>query len=363
MRLMALGTAIIYSNRYLDHDTGPFHPESPARLQGIMERLERNETIGKQFGVMIDPKPASRKEIELVHNTRYVDYVKESCEKGVPRLDSDTPICPESYDVALLAAGGLLLACEKILAGEFSNAFALVRPPGHHAGINGRALTASSAGFCLFNNIAIAARKLTKDLGFDRVLILDFDCHHGNGTQEIFYTNPSVMYTSLHQDGRTLFPGTGSIQEVGEGKGKGYTVNIPFPPGSGDDAFAKAMDEVVEPVARQFDPKWLLVSVGFDALHDDPISNMDLSSQGYRDLFEKTIRLANSLCHGRCLVTLEGGYGKTVPDAALAAISAMSKVSYDPDDKRRKTLPRIVEKVELVLGEVEETLSPYWKIG
>lgn len=363
MRAMALDTAIIYSNRYLDHDTGPFHPESPARLQGIVEKLERNEIMGKQFGAMVDPKLASREEIELVHSPRYVDYVKESCEKGVTRLDSDTPICPESYGVALLAAGGLLTACEKIIAGKFSNAFALVRPPGHHAGANGRALTASSAGFCLFNNVAVAAKKLTKNLGFDRVLILDFDCHHGNGTQEIFYTNPNVMYISLHQDGRTLFPGTGSIQEVGEGKGTGYTVNIPFPPGSSDDAFAKAMAEVVEPVARQFNPKWVLVSVGFDALHDDPISNMDLSAQGYRDLFKTTIRLADCLCHGRCLVTLEGGYGKTVPDATLAAMSAMAEVSYDPDDKRRKTFPKIMEKVELVIEEVRETLSPYWKIG
>jgi len=358
-----LDTAIIYSNRYLDHDTGPSHPESPARLRSIVERLERNETMGKSFGVMVDPRLASSMEIELVHNPRYVQHVKDSCERGVTHLDSDTSICPESYEVALLAAGGLLLACEKIASGEFSNGFALVRPPGHHAGVKGRALTASSAGFCLFNNAAIAARKLTTELGFDRVLILDYDCHHGNGTQEIFYTSSNVMYVSLHQDGRTLYPGTGSVREIGEGGGTGFTVNIPFPPGSSDDALAKAMIEVVEPVAKQFDPRWILVSVGFDSLHDDPISNMDLSAQGYMDLFERTMRLADSLCHGRCVVTLEGGYGETVPDAALASISAMSHVSYDPKDRRRQTLPQVMKKVKLVLGEVVETLSPYWKIS
>ncbi len=356
-------TAIIYSSRYLDHDTGPSHPESPARLQGIVERLERNEIMGKSFGRMIDPRLASKEEIELVHNPRYVQYVKESCERGVARLDSDTPICPESYQVALLAAGGLLLACEKIIEGEFSNAIALVRPPGHHAGANGRALTASSAGFCLFNNVAIAAEKLTSKLGFERVLILDYDCHHGNGTQEIFYSSSKVMYVSLHQDGRTLFPGTGGIEEIGRDKGKGYTLNIPFPPGSGDDAFSKAFVSVVEPVARQFNPDWILVSVGFDALHDDPISNLDLSSEGYRSLFEGTTKLASSICRGRCVVTLEGGYGRTVPDAALAAISAMSNTSYAPDDKYRKTPQRIMEKVEVVLEEVVKTMSPYWKLG
>ncbi len=361
--MSTLSTAIVYSDRYLHHDTGPFHPESPSRLQGIMDRLERNKTIGHPLGAVVRPRPASRIEIELVHNQKYVQYVKDSCENGATHLDSDTPVCRESYDVALLAAGGLLLACEKILSNEFSNAMALVRPPGHHAGANGRALSASSAGFCLFNNVAIAAAKLNRDMGFDRILILDFDCHHGNGTQEIFYKNSNVMYISLHQDGRTLYPGTGSVQEIGDGKGKGYTVNIPFPPSSGDDAFAKAMKMVVEPVAKQFNPNWILVSVGFDALHDDPISSMGLSAQGYKELFERTMRLADSLCDGRCCATLEGGYGKTVPDAAVAAISGMAGISYTPDDKRRKTEPRTMEKVDSVLQQVVSTLSPYWQFG
>ena len=355
-----MDTAIVYSRRYLSHKTGFSHPESPNRLQSIMERFERNEMLGEAFGVMIEPRLASREEIELVHNPKYVQYVKESCERGVTHLDSDTPICPESYDVARLAAGGLLLACEKIATGEFSNAFALVRPPGHHAGVNGRALAAPSAGFCIFNNVAIAAKKLRGDSRFERVLIIDFDCHHGNGTQEIFYRSSSVLYVSLHQDGRTLFPGTGFTHEVGEGQGMGYTVNIPFPPGSSDDAFAKAMSEIVEPITKQFRPKWILISVGFDALHDDPIANIDLSTEGYRELFETTIRLADSLCQGRCAATLEGGYGKTLPDAALAAIAAMAGASYDPDDKRRKTLPRIMKQVEIVLEEVKDTLSTYW---
>ncbi len=357
-----MDTAIIYSHRYLDHNTGPFHPESPARLQSIVEKLERSETMGNEFGAIVGPRPATMKEIELVHNPDYVQYVKESCERGLARLDSDTPICPKSYDVALLAAGGLLLACEKIISGEFSNAFALVRPPGHHAGINGRALGASSTGFCLFNNAAIAAKKLVEESGIDRVLILDFDCHHGNGTQEIFYTSSKVMYVSLHQDGRTLYPGTGSTREIGDGEGAGYTVNIPFPPGSSDDALAKAMTQLVEPVARQFHPSWILVSVGFDSLHDDPISAMGMSAQGYKDMFERTMKLADTLCKGRCTVTLEGGYGTTIPDAALASISAMSHVSYDPEDKRRRTPHEIMENVERVLEEVTEVLSPYWKL-
>ncbi len=362
MMASPLDTAIIYSQRYLDHDTGPFHPESPTRLKGIVERLERSETMGNEFGVMVDPRYATRKEIELAHTARYVQFVRESCEEGLARLDSDTPICPKSYDIALLAAGGLLLACEKIFSGEFLNAFALVRPPGHHAGTNGRALGASSAGFCLFNNAAIAAKKLTEEFGLERVLILDYDCHHGNGTQEIFYKSSKVMYVSLHQDGRTLYPGTGSAREIGEGEGAGYTVNIPFPPGSSDDALLKAMTQLVEPVARQFHPSWILVSVGFDSLHDDPISAMGMSAQGYKDVFERTMKLADTLCKGRCAATLEGGYGKTIPDAALASISAMSHVAYDPEDKRRHTPSEAMERVDRVLEDVAQALSPYWKL-
>ncbi len=357
-----MGTAIVYSSRYLEHDTGHFHPESPTRLQSIMERLEQERAKGKTFGTLVEPRLASREEVELVHSSEYVERVKRSCEKGLRHLDSDTSICPESYDVARLAVGGLLVACERILAREFSNAIALVRPPGHHAGASGRALTAPTAGFCIFNNVAVAAEKLRREHGIDRVLILDYDCHHGNGTQEIFYASSSVMYLSIHQDGRTLYPGTGSINEMGEGEGVGYTVNIPLPPGSSDDAYAKAMADIVEPIAEQFDPEWILASVGFDALHDDPITGMDLSAQGFRDLFNSTIRLASSLCQGRCVVTLEGGYGKILPDAALATLSAMAGVSYDPNDKTRKTLPTVMRSVELAVEEAKEALSPYWKM-
>ena len=362
LEMKTLSTGIVYTSRYLDHDTGPFHPESPARLLGIAERLERNEIMGKPFGATIGPRIASREEIELVHSPRYIGFVKECCEKGVQRLDSDTPICPESYDVALLAAGGVLLACERVNSREFDNAIALVRPPGHHAGANGRALTASSAGFCIFNNIAVAAMKLIKTLGFQRVLILDFDCHHGNGTQEIFYNSAEVMYVSLHQDGRTLYPGTGSVEEIGEGGGVGYTINIPYPPAAADDAFIKAMDYVVEPVVKQFDPEWVLVSVGFDSLHDDPISSLQMSSQGYKELFQRTKDLARTHSSGKWVAALEGGYGKTVPDAALSAISAMSDVHYDPIDTSRKTMPNVMTKAEAVIKTARKSLSSHWSL-
>jgi acetoin utilization deacetylase AcuC-like enzyme len=306
LEMKTLSTGIVYTSRYLDHDTGPFHPESPARLLGIAERLERNEIMGKPFGATIAPRIASREEIELVHSPGYIGFVKECCEKGVQRLDSDTPICPESYDVALLAAGGVLLACERVNSREFDNAIALVRPPGHHAGANGRALTASSAGFCIFNNIAVAAMKLIKNVGFQRVLILDFDCQHGNGTQEIFYEDDTVLYISLHQ--YPFYPGTGSAAERGHGRGEGFTVNCPMGAGSVEKDYLDAFQAQVLPALHRFQPQLLLISAGFDAHTDDPLASINLTEGSFARLTEHLLGISDKYCGGKVVSILEGGY-------------------------------------------------------
>jgi len=355
-------TAIIYSPIYLQHNPGLHHPESPNRLKAIINGVEKAGLLKTKNYVIIDPRKATLEEIEAVHDSSYIKMIKKICEHSGGAVDSDTILSSKSYEAAVLAAGGMLGACESVLSGKFSNAFAFVRPPGHHVGFDGRALGASSQGFCVFNNVAIAAINLMKKHGLKRIMILDIDAHHGNGTQEIFNRTPNVLYVSIHQDGKTLYPGTGFIDEIGEGEGEGSKVNIPLPPFSGDDIHLKALNQIVVPIAKDFKPEIILISAGFDAHHMDPVANLRLSSFEYLKAFEIALSLASNLCSGKLAATLEGGYSlETLSKLAPAIIGKMAGISIPITDKQPASPPDAAQRADEVINQVKNTLSPYWK--
>ncbi|RLF11127.1 MAG: histone deacetylase family protein [Thermoprotei archaeon] len=353
-------TAIIYSPVYLEHRPHGYHPESPRRLEEAMEALRSFGLLDQEHCVIVEPRLATLEDLMLVHDKAYVERVKRLVESGTRYLDGDTYLSPRSFEAALLAAGGVMKACEIVLEGKYINAFALVRPPGHHAGVYGKALGAASQGFCIFNNVAVGVMHLLRRKGLGRVMILDIDCHHGNGTQDIFYESSQVLYVSFHQDPRTLYPGTGYVDEIGVGEGKGYNINIPLPPGSADDAYMKAWAEIVEPVSRSFNPEFVVMSVGYDAHHDDPITMMGLSTQGYVDLFNKALELAASTCNGRFVAALEGGYGMFLAESVAATIASMSGVSLPITSQRTMSKDEVMKRVEGVLMRLKENLKGIW---
>ncbi len=355
-----MATAVIYSPVYLEHRPHGYHPESPKRLEEALSALKDFGLLDSDRCLLVDPSPASEDDLALVHDRSYVARVKRLVESGARYLDGDTYLSPRSYDAALMAAGGVMKACDLVMEGSFNNAFALVRPPGHHAGVYGRALGAASQGFCIFNNIAVAAAHLIKRRGLQRVLILDIDCHHGNGTQDIFYSSKEVLYVSFHQDPRTLYPGTGYVDEVGVDEGRGFNVNIPLPPGSGDDAYMKAWNEVVKPLVEAFKPEFVLMSVGYDAHHDDPITMMNLSTQGYVDLFSESLNVAEEFCSGRFVATLEGGYGPFLAESVAATVAAMAGIRLPITSSKTTSSDRVLRRVEEVLASLKAALKEYW---
>jgi acetoin utilization deacetylase AcuC-like enzyme len=355
-------TGIVYDDVYLLHDTGPGHPESPRRLRDALEALRDSGLLSSGSVEIVKPREASIEEIELAHSRSYIDLVKRISERGGGLLDSDTVVSRDSWRAALFAAGGLLEACRLIVDGRLSNAFALVRPPGHHVGFSGSALTAPSAGFCIFNNVAIAALKLFKE-GFGRVAIVDVDCHHGNGTQEIFYNTSKVLFISTHQDPHTLYPGTGYVDEVGEGDGEGYNINIPLPPGTGDDVYMRIFDTVIAPILKQYSPEFILVSAGFDAHSGDPITSMNLSAHGYRYAFREILNIASETCSGRVAAVLEGGYGYGLKISIVAVIAEMAGLTYEVGEGLTSSSRRVSERVDKLMEDIRRILGRYWRIS
>jgi acetoin utilization deacetylase AcuC-like enzyme len=306
---MAVG--YVYHPIYLEHDTGE-HVESARRLEAIISYLEK--TGLKSRLTLIEPRIASVEELALVHQRQYIKEIEEKAASGGGWLDSDTVMSADSYEVARYAAGGVIRAVEVVMGGEVSSAFALVRPPGHHA-------TSSQAmGFCLFNNIAIAARHALAEYKLERILIIDFDVHHGNGTQEAFYDNPRVMYISTHE--YPFYPGTGDINETGTGAAQGTTINIPLPAGCGDGEYLAVFEQVIVPAARRFKPQFILVSTGYDGHWADPLAMMQVSVSGFARMAGIIKGLADELCGGRLALTLEGGYH-------LEALAASVKATFD----------------------------------
>ena len=314
-----MSTAYVYDPIFLEHNRSG-HVEHRERLATTMQLLSEKELLGKL--VKVEPTPVPMEHLLVVHREHYVKRVKEVAEGGGGNLDPDTYLNGQSYSAALTAVGGLLNLVENILDGKADNGFALVRPPGHHA------LPARGMGFCLFNNVAVAAAYALRQRGLSRVLIADFDVHHGNGTQEIFYSTDQVMYFSTHQ--YPFYPGTGHWSEIGAGQGEGFSVNVPLPAGVGDEGYERVFDQILFPIAERFRPELILVSAGYDAHWADPLGMMRLSSSGYGQLAEALMEMAEDHCEGRLAFTLEGGYDlEALSQSIVATLQALLGTEVD----------------------------------
>ena len=299
-------TGLVYHPAYLHHDTGGDHPESPERLKAIHDQLKESGCWDQLTHIEIPQTPRSDilKWIQSVHQPNHIKRIQTTQpESGLGYLDADTLVSPQSYPIALLAIEGVLTAIDATIDGRVTTAFCAIRPPGHHAESN-RAM-----GFCLFNNVAIAARYIQEKHRLNKILIIDWDVHHGNGTQEIFYDDPTVFYFSVHQ--HPLYPGTGLPDEHGHKKGDGYTLNCPLSPGKGDLEYASLFEKSLKPAVTAFCPDFILISAGFDAHRDDPLANMQVTEDGFGEMTRQTIRWAAQHSKGRVVSCLEGGYNLT----------------------------------------------------
>jgi acetoin utilization deacetylase AcuC-like enzyme len=329
-----LRTGIVVDARYQDHYTGRNHPERPARIGTLLSLVQGYQRPGmKRF----EPRPATPEEIALVHDPAHIGRVAATAEQNYFAFDADTPVSSQSYTTALLATGGLLTLLEATMTREVDNGFALVRPPGHHAERN-RAM-----GFCLFNSAAIGAQYLREKFGLKRVLLMDWDLHHGNGTQHSFYDDPGILYVSTHQ--YPYYPGTGAAEEAGQGQGEGYTVNLPIPAGWGDVEYQELFQGVVDPICRQFDPEFVLISAGFDAHTRDPLGGMEVSEEGFAAMARLLLRIARDHAQGRCAAILEGGYD--LEGLQKSVVRVLDEMAGDtltnplPQIEPRGLLPRV----------------------
>ncbi len=304
-----LKTGFVYHEDFLLHDTGTWHPERADRLKSIVQTL--SSTGLKEKLKTITPEPAQIKWIETIHTTEYVKSIEKACDLGYKNLDADTTICSDSYRIALLAAGSGISAADKIMNGEIQNGFCAVRPPGHHAEKK-RAM-----GFCLFNNVAITARYLQQKFSLKKILIIDWDVHHGNGTQNAFYDDATVFYFSVHQSPH--YPGTGLINEFGMGEGEGFNLNVPLPAGMGDEDYIEIFQSKLKPAVEKYKPDFILISAGFDAHRDDPLAGMQLTEAGFAKLTDIVAGFAEKICQGRVISLLEGGYNLEKLAASVAA--------------------------------------------
>ena len=298
-------TGYVYDDRYLLHDPGSWHPERPDRLKAIQASLKDSGVL--ELLIQLKPYPAPLAWVERLHDPDYIRRFQEACQRGEQIFEvQDCGISPESYEIALLAAGGVLAAADAIMGDQADNAFCAVRPPGHHAERD-RAM-----GFCFFNNVALGAVYLLENFGLERVAIVDWDVHHGNGTQHLFEADPRVFYLSLHEDPQYCYPGTGYRREEGKGPGKGFTLNLPFPPHSGDEEYLEALRNEGLPRLRQFAPQFVMISAGFDAHAKDPLAQISLTRSGYREMARLVLDLAQESAGGRLITVLEGGYNLEV---------------------------------------------------
>jgi acetoin utilization deacetylase AcuC-like enzyme len=313
-------TGIVRDERYLAHHMGPGHPESPGRLEAIHAMLDREPGLPLK---RIEARPATREEIETVHAPDYFEYVASTAGRDYVPLDADTAATSRTFETALLAAGGVMEAAEAVLRGDAGNAMALVRPPGHHAEFG------QAKGFCFFNNVAIAAAHLLNAGGLSRILVADWDLHHGNGTQHAFYARRDVLFFSTHQS--PYYPGTGSWDETGRGEGEGFTVNVPLRPGKADGDYRFLYRNLLGPIAEAYEPEFILVSAGFDIGLGDPLGGMRVSAEGFAALAAEVKALADSLCRGRLVLVLEGGYDRTIlADGVRAVLRQLTKTALPP---------------------------------
>ena len=314
---MSTKTGFIYHDEFLEHDTGRGHPERPDRLRSIVNHLKQSGLWARVQHPLIDR--AAEEWILKVHTSRHWKLIKESCARGIEILDQgDTHVSPKSYDVALLAAGGVLTGVDAVATGILNNVFCAVRPPGHHAESD------AVMGFCLFNNVAIAARYAQEKYGLEKIAIVDWDVHHGNGTQEIFYEDPSVFYISTHQ--YPFYPGSGASTETGAGRGSGFTLNCPMRVGSGEKEYIDAFTKNILPALDIYKPQLLIISAGFDAHKDDPLANINLTEQSFEKLTTMLCGIADKYCGARLVSVLEGGYNL---QALARSVEAHVKIMCD----------------------------------
>ncbi len=342
-------TALIYHDDYLKHEAGPGNPERRERLISIMDYL-RNGGIFERVEIL-NPSSCSDKDLLRVHRREYVEFIRDICAKGGGPIDADTFVRADTYNIARLAAGGVMLAGDVVARGEFENSFALVRPPGHHATRD------RGMGFCYFNNVAVMARYLQESMGLKRILILDWDAHAANGTMDIFYDDPSVLNISIHQDPVSFYPGTGFAEQLGEGEGKGYTVNVPMRPGAGNSDYIYVLDELVIPLARSYRPEFIAISAGFDSHRDDFISGLQLTEKGYGFMTEMMLSLAEELCSGKLMVELEGGYN--LEGIACSSYAVMNSLIGIPAEK---VDGNALGSVSAVVEQLKKSLSEYHSI-
>ena len=350
---MSRNLGIVKDRRYLKHSSGASHPESPERLASVYEMLDNPDTSWKYS--YIDAREASHDEIAYVHTPHYIDFVASTSGKDYVILDPDTITSPDTYDIARLAVGGVCNAVDAVLSGCVDNAFALVRPPGHHAG------AANSAGFCIFNNIAIGAFHARYVHGVQRILIVDWDLHHGNGTQKTFYADQQVLFFSTHQ--YPYYPGTGGLLESGEGAGLGYTVNVPLNRGGGNGTYVAALRKILVPIVRFYKPELIMISAGFDIYYNDPLGGMRVTPEGFAAMARVLLNLADECCGGRLVAVLEGGYhvgGLTV------SVRAMLNELSDETICREHQLSALEKETDeynaLLFDKVIALQSQYWPV-
>jgi acetoin utilization deacetylase AcuC-like enzyme len=334
-------TAVVIDKEYLKHQPGDGHPERPERIKVL---LDLTESLDPARFLLVPPLPARRADIEATHGKDHVKLIESTAHHNRYALDGDTITCRDSYAVGLLAVGGFLRLLDAIAAGDCRNGFALVRPPGHHA-LRNRAM-----GFCLFNTMAIGAEYLKRSHGAKKVLIMDWDVHHGNGTQDAFYNDPSVMFISTHQ--YPYYPGSGAASEIGTGPGEGFTVNIPLPAGCGDAEYAQVFHDIVVPAAEKFVPDWILVSAGFDPHRRDPLGGMGVTDEGFALMSRRLIALAGKFTDAKIAFLLEGGYDLAGLRGSVAAVlqsmqadAAAARDTADLSDSRIAPLIRHIQEL------------------
>ncbi len=339
---------LIRDGSFMEHITSDYHPEHPRRLEAIYEKLDAGPEQPQY--TTISPREAKAEEIQRVHTSGYHNLVESTRGCGRHQLDPDTHLSSESYRVAKLAAGGLLALTDAVFSGQVDNGFALVRPPGHHAEHD------RGMGFCIYNNVAIAAR-YAQDAGLaEKVLIVDWDLHHGNGTQHTFSDDDSVLYASTHQF--PFYPGTGRAEETGSGGAKGYTLNVPLPGRQEDQDYLFIFQDLLEPVARQFQPDLILVSAGFDIYFQDPLGSMRVTENGFAHLTRFLMSLADIHCRGRILLTLEGGYH--VEGQAGSVKAVLDTLAGNDPQPLKETTPS--QAVSAILKQVKEIQKSYWDL-
>jgi acetoin utilization deacetylase AcuC-like enzyme len=338
-------TGVVIDPRYAEHDTGTGHPERPDRIKALLPLVD----APRVRLVSVAARLATGDELALVHDGAYVKEVAAT-EHDRPwyAFDADTPTCPRSYFTARLAAGGFLALLDAVMQGTVGNGFAFVRPPGHHAERH-RAM-----GFCLFNNVAVGAEYLRRRYGLERILVVDWDLHHGNGTQHMFEADPGVLYVSTHQ--YPYYPGTGTIDEVGRRDGEGYTVNLPFPAGFGDAEYREAFTRIVEPIAHQYAPQFVLISAGFDAHARDPLGGMEVTEAGFRAMAHALLGVAQEHAGGRCAAILEGGYDLTA--IRQSSQQVLDELVGDAAPRPETSSP---SRAGALLDHVKKVQGRYWK--